>query len=141
MRFRWVRSRLPPPRMNAIAASTSNQMATDSPQFCVYGTKYAPMSVNPTTEVMSNGMVRFMCRRSGENPVDQEIDEGLDCGRSGQVRKCRGRDPREDARTHNQFADVLALQAAKLIGFPRQIRGGGEELLADQRVIAGGHEK
>src|SRR5687767_6475806 len=99
IRFKCVRSRLPPPRMKAIAASTSNQMATDSPQVCVYGTKYAPMSVNPTTEVMSNGMVRFMCRRSGENPVDQEIDEGLDGWRSRQVRERRGGDAGDDAGT------------------------------------------
>src|SRR5687767_7902097 len=116
MRFRCVRSRLPPPRMNAIAASTSNQIATDSPQFCVYGTKYAPMSVNPATEVMSNGTVRFMCRRSGENPVDQEIDEGPDGRRSREVRERCGSDAREDAGTHDQFADVLALQASELIG-------------------------
>src|SRR5688572_13778161 len=138
MRLRCVRSRLPPPRMNAIAASTSNQMATDSPQLCVYGTKYAPMSVNPTTEVMSNGMVRFMCRRSGENPVDQEIDEGLDGRRSRQVRERRASDASDDAGSDDEFADILALQAPELIGLSREIGRGREELLPDQRVVAGG---
>ncbi len=65
--------------MNAIAASTSNQIATVSPQLCVYGMKYATMSANPTTAVMSSGTVRFMVeRRSGEHPVDQEVDERPD---------------------------------------------------------------
>ncbi len=54
--------------MNAIAASTSNQIATVSPQLCVYGMKYAPISANPTTAVMSSGTVRFIIGgRSGEH--------------------------------------------------------------------------
>src|SRR6188768_3869103 len=115
MRFRCERRRFPPPRMNAIAASTSNQMATVSPQLCVYGTKYAPMSVNPTTAVMSNGTVRFMSRPgSGEHSVDQEIDERSDCGRTREAGERFGSHAGEDAGRDDQLADVLPLQAAEL---------------------------
>src|SRR6185503_13443995 len=117
MRFKCERRRFPPPRMNAIAASTSNQMATVSPQLCVEGTKYAPMSVNPTTAVMSNGTVRFMIATgSGQHPVDQKVDKGSNCRRSREAGERLGYHAGDDARRDDQLADVLTFQAAELVG-------------------------
>src|SRR4026209_877957 len=112
MRFKCDRRRFPPPRMNAIAASPSNQMDTASPPLRASGTNYAPMSVNPTTAVMSNGTVRFMSRRgSGEHSVDQKVDKRSDGGRTRKAGERFGGHAGEDAGRNDQLADVLPLQA------------------------------
>ena len=51
-------------------------------------------------------------------------------------RQRRADDADDDARGHDELADVLTLEAAELVGLAGEIRRSGEEFLANERVVA-----
>src|SRR5688572_11524837 len=131
MCFSCVFRRLPPPRMNAIAARISNQMAARSPQSWVYGMKYAARRTNPPTALMSSGIVRFMPAGSScEHRPHEKVEDRSDRWGTGQLGGRRGDHAHDDAGADEKLPHVLPPQAAELIRLSGQVGGGGEEFLA-----------
>src|SRR5262245_52941422 len=90
---------------------------------------------------MRSGMNWVMTAASRQHPLDEIVDPRLNERRPGQRRQCGAADADHDPGGDDYLADILALDASELIGLSRQVRRGGEELLADERVVTRRHEK
>src|SRR5215470_845548 len=90
------------------------------------GTKNDTIMNSPIAPVMNSGTSRFTPRLllRGE-PLGQRVD-------AERLERAADDDDRED----HQLDHVRTLEAAHELRLPGQIRARGEQLLADQRVVA-----
>src|SRR5688572_820266 len=134
---------LMPPRMKAKAASTephSWRSAVISWIPCA-GMKNSTTNRTPRTKVMTRGRVCFTSGPRCQEAHEAERPVGDGCGHARERCRAPGDEPAEGGHGQDrQDADldpVGRLEGAQELGLAGHVRRDGEELLADDGVVAG----